>query len=195
MLAAPHAKLKAKMTQKAATRPEDVVFDRLPAGGGQVSKVPQRHDAEFSNLEKAAGDAAFKEKVEKVAKVFRRCQRGRSTSKEHESYVLIFNDWLVKSGHGSFFKEVPGVKRGEESVVLETDESDAVKVIEPHLLSAWLLEMLANSELTPKGGLRVRESSKPQLCGSRSSWKKSQGKFGGGKNADEPWSMQVSVCV
>ena len=68
------------------------------------------------------------------------------------------------------------------------------QVIEPALLTAWLMEMNTGGEDAPRGGLLRQgkgsparlSSTKTQLCGDPSKWKSTTG-----AHAEEPYSMQA----
>ena len=68
LLAAPKVQLKAKMTQKSATRPEEVILDAVPGGSSAVGKPPRLSDAEFNGLDTSARAAAFQVAVESTAR-------------------------------------------------------------------------------------------------------------------------------
>ena len=66
----------------------------------------------------------------------------------------------------------------------------------PELLVAWLLEMAVGSKSAPKGGTAAYVAAQigsevPSACGLRSKIKRTEGQFGYGAFADEPWSLQV----
>ena len=110
---------------------------------------------------------------------------------------MRFEDYLVYAGHGSFFQEVPGVKRGEGSVALQAGPKGEPKVVAPELIVAWLQESYTGSENAPKGGLlrrghgspsRLPSLSSKRLCGDPSGWKS---EAAGCAYPDEPYSMQA----
>jgi hypothetical protein len=70
------------------------------------------------------------------------------------------------------------------------------QVARPELLAVWLLEMAVGSKTTPKGGTAAYLAAQigselPTACGLRSMIKRTEGQFGFGAYADEPWSLQV----
>ena len=69
-------------------------------------------------------------------------------------------------------------------------------MVRPELLVAWLLEMAVGSKTTPKGGTTAYIAAQvgnevATACGLRSKIKRTEGQFGFGAYADEPWSLQV----
>ena len=181
-LGLPHARLVGKLDQKGVTRPKKLIAERLPAGAGKLlaGGTPLRKDAAFGPVGDEAADARFAVAVRESASEFANAHRAKSTGKEHEEYAMRFEDYLVYAGHGSFFQEVPGVKRGEGSVALQAGPKGEPKVAAPELIVAWLQESYTGSENAPKGGLlrrghgspsRLPSLSSKRLCGDPSRWK------------------------
>jgi len=162
-LGLPHARLVGKLDQKGVTRPKKLIAERLPAGAGKLlaGGTPLRKDAEFGPVGDEAADARFAVAVRESASEFANAHRAKSTGKEHEEYAMRFEDYLVYAGHGSFFREVPGVKRGEGSVALQAGPKGEPKVVAPELIVAWLQESYTGSENAPKGGLLRRGHGSP----------------------------------
>ena len=69
-------------------------------------------------------------------------------------------------------------------------------MVRPELLVAWLLEMAVGAKTAPKVGTAAYIAAQigtevASACGLRSKIKRTEGQFGFGNCADEPWSLQV----
>ena len=150
----PLVQLKAKLVKKQATRPVALVQPLLPAGASALDvALPSRRDeARFGPVGSAEGDARYADTVREQSAAFASGQRSKGTAREHEEYTLMFEDWLVVAGHGSYFKERAGVAAGEGRVDLQMVDGQTPKVVAPELFVAWLMASFQSSEDAPKGG-------------------------------------------
>jgi hypothetical protein len=186
--------VKARLQQKAASRPHKMMRKLYPDGTGAIGEVPKRKA--LGDPEDEAATEEFCAAVRKVATVFGKGMRAQSTADEHVRYIVYIDKYLVRMGHGSF---VTITSTSDDGVVLKVEPrkhavTGAIKVIRPEMIVALLLDMASGSEDAPKGGHAEDISANVDhelvnACGPRALQKRKAGQFGTGKYADECWSL------
>ena len=109
LLAGPKANLKAKLTEKARTRPAARMRQRMPGGASALSKVPKLHDVARASaggpgkkISQATAVAAYEKEVRETTKVFQRSHMTEATLEEHDRYTIWISKWAELSGFGAY---------------------------------------------------------------------------------------------
>jgi len=188
--------VKARLQQKAASRPHKMMRKLYPDGTGAIGDVPKRRALGEAEDEEAT--EVFCAAVRKAANVFGKSRRAQSTADEHLRYIVSIDKYLVRMGHGSF---VTITSTSDDGVVLKVEPrrhagTGAIRMIRPEMIVALLLDMASGSEDAPKGGHAedIAANADHEMvgaCGPRALQKRRAGKFGTGPYADECWSLQA----
>ena len=154
MLVAQSAQLQSKLSAKGLVREKRKLDPKLPTGATDVKALPRRRD--YDGI--ANPDAAWSQAVDDATDNFGRVGRGKSTSNEHDVYMWAFGEYLHRQGFGAFVRRVePGQKEKATSSTgrlapAYEDDGVTMRVVSPQMLLAYVLDMAAGSEETPKGG-------------------------------------------
>ena len=100
LLAGPRANLKAKLTEKARTRPAARMRQRMPGGASALSKVPKLCDVARASaggpgkkISQATAVAAYEKEVRETTKVFQRSHMTEATLEEHDKHTIWISKW------------------------------------------------------------------------------------------------------
>ena len=99
LLAAPSARVRAKLQAKASWRPSKMVMKKMPDGTADLDELPRRRDDAVPGDE--AAEDEYCQAVARVAAAFGKQRRSMSTAAEHVMYMRMFDGWLVENKHGS----------------------------------------------------------------------------------------------
>ena len=182
-----------RIEQKGKHRPDKMVRGKLPDGSSKLGKLPTR-DRNAAN--EAAADDKYCKAIDKISSVFGRQRRSETTAAEHRMYMRVLDGWLVREGFGSYVEVVINKAGSIVAVRARRDADGVMKVLRPQMLIAHLLQMAQGAASTPKGGhaadIAARSGQEAvTVCGKRSQMKRTEGAYGYGAYADEPWSLQA----
>ena len=147
------AQLKAKLTEKGATRPSPMMRTKQAAGSTEVQQVPRLRDYAPG----ADRLAEWQRDVRKSAGGFSKAKRAQNTSNEHDRNMWALNEYAKRQGFHSFVERVQEGEHPEATsstgILKPTyDASGEMRVVPPELIVSCLLDMGSGSSETPRGG-------------------------------------------
>ena len=100
-LPGPHAKLRAKLTEKTRTRSYKLLRKRFPAGTKELAAVPQLA-ASSRKVATAQQVQQYEENIRSASSTFASHHLDEGTLEEDDNYMVWINQWATLSGFGTF---------------------------------------------------------------------------------------------
>ena len=199
-LVAPLARRRTQLMEKGKTRSHRAIHKRLPAGAGDLARIPKGKEFQTALPTGEGGTdvKAYCKAVRGATATFKDGHRATQTALEHDMFMRIINNWAVRSGFGTFVVDRKDRVAGMLPPTVQIAKDDATgepKVLKPEMVVGMLLEMATGDENVPKGGhpddlARMASSEAKNVCGPRRKWKRKKGEHGYGAYSNEPWGLQ-----